>query len=75
MVAEASTLPLTETQEDQVSAQEVQELKDTLSQAEVKTKNLETQVESLQKVRRVSNFRVLFSTAILSVKVKSVRMF
>lgn len=67
MVAEASTLPLTETQEDQVSAQEVQELKDTLSQAEVKTKNLETQVESLQKVRRVSNFRVLFSTAILSV--------
>ncbi|XP_039929440.1 nucleoprotein TPR isoform X2 [Hirundo rustica] len=49
MVAEASTLPLAEPQEDQVSAQEVQELKDTLSQAEVKTKNLETQVESLQK--------------------------
>lgn len=67
MVAEASTLPLTEPQEDQVSAQEVQELKDTLSQAEVKTKNLETQVESLQKVRTVSNFRILFSTAVLSV--------
>ncbi|NWV77931.1 TPR protein, partial [Dasyornis broadbenti] len=49
MVAEASTQPLAEQQEDQVSAQEVQELKDTLSQAEVKTKNLETQVESLQK--------------------------
>ncbi|KAM7046736.1 nucleoprotein TPR isoform 4-T4 [Acridotheres tristis] len=49
MVSEASTLPLAEPQEDQVSAQEVQELKDTLSQAEVKTKNLETQVESLQK--------------------------
>ncbi|XP_027757763.1 nucleoprotein TPR isoform X2 [Empidonax traillii] len=49
MVAEASTQPLVEQQEDQVSAQEVQELKDTLSQAEVKTKNLETQVESLQK--------------------------
>ncbi|XP_057885958.1 nucleoprotein TPR isoform X1 [Melospiza georgiana] len=49
MVAESSTLPLAEPQEDQVSAQEVQELKDTLSQAEVKTKNLETQVESLQK--------------------------
>ncbi|XP_064283845.1 nucleoprotein TPR isoform X3 [Passer domesticus] len=49
MVAESSTLPLAESQEDQVSAQEVQELKDTLSQAEVKTKNLETQVESLQK--------------------------
>ncbi|KAM7014089.1 nucleoprotein TPR [Passerculus sandwichensis] len=49
MVAESSTLPLSEPQEDQVSAQEVQELKDTLSQAEVKTKNLETQVESLQK--------------------------
>ncbi|KAF4800781.1 Nucleoprotein TPR [Turdus rufiventris] len=49
MVAEASTLPLSEPREEQVSAQEVQELKDTLSQAEVKTKNLETQVESLQK--------------------------
>ncbi|KAI1236570.1 hypothetical protein IHE44_0014823 [Lamprotornis superbus] len=49
MVSEASTLPLAEPQEDQVSAQEVQELKDTLSQAEVKTKTLETQVESLQK--------------------------
>lgn len=67
MVAEASTLPLAEPQVDQVSAQEVQELKDTLSQAEVKTKNLETQVESLQKVRTVSNFRILFSTAVLSV--------
>ncbi|XP_071421910.1 nucleoprotein TPR isoform X2 [Pithys albifrons albifrons] len=49
MVAEASTQSLAEQQDDQVSAQEVQELKDTLSQAEVKTKNLETQVESLQK--------------------------
>lgn len=63
MVAEASTLPLSEPREEQVSAQEVQELKDTLSQAEVKTKNLETQVESLQKVRIVSNFRVLLSIA------------
>ncbi|KFV68980.1 Nucleoprotein TPR, partial [Dryobates pubescens] len=49
MVAEASTQPSAEQQEEQVSVQEVQELKDTLSQAEVKTKNLETQVESLQK--------------------------
>ncbi|KAJ7427645.1 Nucleoprotein TPR [Willisornis vidua] len=49
MVAEASTQSLAEQQDDQVSAQEVQDLKDTLSQAEVKTKNLETQVESLQK--------------------------
>lgn len=51
MVAEASTQPLAEQQEEQVSVQEVQELKDTLSQAEVKTKALEAQVESLQKVR------------------------
>ncbi|XP_010135775.1 PREDICTED: nucleoprotein TPR, partial [Buceros rhinoceros silvestris] len=49
MVAEASTQPLVEQQEEQVSVQEVQELKDTLSQAEVKTKALEAQVESLQK--------------------------
>ncbi|XP_075616674.1 nucleoprotein TPR isoform X3 [Balearica regulorum gibbericeps] len=49
MVAEASTQSFVEQQEEQVSVQEVQELKDTLSQAEVKTKALETQVESLQK--------------------------
>lgn len=51
MVAEASTQSFVEQQEEQVSVQEVQELKDTLSQAEVKTKALEAQVESLQKVR------------------------
>ncbi|KFV18748.1 Nucleoprotein TPR, partial [Tauraco erythrolophus] len=49
MVAEASTQSFVEQQEEQVSVQEVQELKDTLSQAEVKTKTLETQIESLQK--------------------------
>ncbi|XP_068272889.1 nucleoprotein TPR isoform X2 [Nyctibius grandis] len=49
MVAEASTQSFVEQQEEQVSVQEVQELKDTLSQAEVKTKALEAQVESLQK--------------------------
>lgn len=51
MVAEASTQSFIEQQEEQVSVQEVQELKDTLSQAEVKTKAFEAQVESLQKVR------------------------
>ncbi|XP_075363927.1 nucleoprotein TPR isoform X4 [Mycteria americana] len=49
MVAKASTQPFVEQEEQQVSVQEVQDLKDTLSQAEVKTKALETQVESLQK--------------------------
>ncbi|KAM4659298.1 nucleoprotein TPR isoform 3-T3 [Amazona ochrocephala] len=49
MVAEASTQSFVEQQEEQVSLQEVQELKDSLSQAEVKTKTLETQVESFQK--------------------------
>uniref|UniRef100_A0A8D0F9T9 Nucleoprotein TPR n=1 Tax=Strix occidentalis caurina TaxID=311401 RepID=A0A8D0F9T9_STROC len=48
-VAEASTQSFVEQQEEQVSVQEVQELKEALSQAEVKTKTLETQVESLQK--------------------------
>lgn len=51
MVAEAATQSLVEQQEEQVSAQEVQELKDSLGQAEGKTKALENQVESLQKVR------------------------
>ncbi|KFW75401.1 Nucleoprotein TPR, partial [Phalacrocorax carbo] len=49
MVATASTQSFAEQQEEQVSVQEVQDLKDTLSQAEVKTKALEAQVESLQK--------------------------
>lgn len=72
MVAEASTQSFVEQQEEQVSVQEVQELKDTLSQAEVKTKALEAQVESLQKVRTVNksrtanNFRVLYFAAILN---------
>lgn len=63
MVAEASTQPLVEQKEEQVSVQEVQELKDTLSQAEVKTKSLEAQVESLQKVRTVNSFKsaILYS--------------
>lgn len=72
MVAEASTQSFVEQQEEQVSVQEVQELKDTLSQAEVKTKALEAQAESLQKVRTVNksrtanNFRVLYFAAILN---------
>ena len=37
-------------QEQHVSVQEMQELKETLSQAETKSKSLENQVESLQKV-------------------------
>jgi len=51
MVAEAATQSFVEQQEEQVSVQEVQELKDSLSQAEGKTKSLENQVENLQKVR------------------------
>lgn len=37
-------------QEQHVSIQEMQELKETLSQAETKSKSLENQVENLQKV-------------------------
>ncbi|KFP37480.1 Nucleoprotein TPR, partial [Chlamydotis macqueenii] len=59
MVAEASTQSFVEQQEEQVSVQEVQELKDTLSQAEVKTKTLETQVESLQKAKKETEVRNL----------------
>ncbi|XP_065601612.1 nucleoprotein TPR isoform X3 [Cyrtonyx montezumae] len=49
MVAEAATQSLVEQQEEQVSVQEVQELKESLSQAEGRTKTLENQVENLQK--------------------------
>ena len=37
-------------QEQHVSVQEMQELKETLNQAETKSKSLESQVENLQKV-------------------------
>uniref|UniRef100_A0A8C9FKG8 Nucleoprotein TPR n=1 Tax=Pavo cristatus TaxID=9049 RepID=A0A8C9FKG8_PAVCR len=49
MVAEAATQSFVEQQEEQVSVQEVQELKDSLSQSEGKIKTLENQVENLQK--------------------------
>ncbi|OXB56886.1 hypothetical protein ASZ78_013394 [Callipepla squamata] len=49
MVAEAATQSFVEQQEEQVSVQEVQELKESLSQAEGRTKALENQVENLQK--------------------------
>lgn len=39
-----------EHQEQHVSVQEMQELKETLNQAETKSKSLESQVENLQKV-------------------------
>lgn len=47
---EASAQSSGEHQEQHVSVQEMQELKETLSQAETKAKSLESQVENLQKV-------------------------
>ncbi|XP_074858366.1 nucleoprotein TPR isoform X2 [Carettochelys insculpta] len=49
VVAETSVQSYVEEQEQQASAQELQELKETLSQADVKTKALENQIENLQK--------------------------
>uniref|UniRef100_A0A8C0G428 Nucleoprotein TPR n=1 Tax=Chelonoidis abingdonii TaxID=106734 RepID=A0A8C0G428_CHEAB len=49
VVAETSTQSFAEEQEQQASVQEIQELKESLSQAEVKTKALENQIENLQK--------------------------
>lgn len=54
MVAEASTQSFIEQQEQHTSDKEVQELKETFSQAEAKIKALEGQIENLQKVRGVS---------------------
>jgi nucleoprotein TPR len=47
---ETSTQSSGDHQEQHISVQEMQELKDTLSQSETKTKSLEGQVENLQKV-------------------------
>uniref|UniRef100_A0A7M4F817 Nucleoprotein TPR n=1 Tax=Crocodylus porosus TaxID=8502 RepID=A0A7M4F817_CROPO len=50
VVAETSAqLSAEQQQEQQASVQEVQELKESLSQADVKTKSLESQIECLQK--------------------------
>ncbi|CAM4591848.1 unnamed protein product [Lepidochelys olivacea] len=49
VVSETSTQSYAEEQEQQASVQEIQELKESLSQAEVKTKALENQIENLQK--------------------------
>ncbi|XP_007667180.1 nucleoprotein TPR isoform X1 [Ornithorhynchus anatinus] len=48
-VAESSAQSSGEQQEQQASIQEMQELKETLNQAEMKTKSLEGQTENLQK--------------------------
>ncbi|KAB1258625.1 Nucleoprotein TPR [Camelus dromedarius] len=48
-VMESSAQSSGDHQEQHVSIQEVQELKETLSQAEIKSKSLENQVENLQK--------------------------
>ncbi|XP_048832037.1 translocated promoter region b, nuclear basket protein isoform X4 [Brienomyrus brachyistius] len=50
LVAEAATQPMLEPETEQASVQEIQTLKETVSQAETKTKELEGQVENLQKV-------------------------
>lgn len=49
-VMETSAQSSGDHQEQHVSVQEMQELKDTLNQAETKAKSLESQVENLQKV-------------------------
>ncbi|XP_036378661.1 translocated promoter region b, nuclear basket protein isoform X2 [Megalops cyprinoides] len=49
LVAEAAAKPSQEQEAQQASVQEIQTLKDTLSQAETKTRELEAQVENLLK--------------------------
>uniref|UniRef100_A0A8D0GEX5 Nucleoprotein TPR n=1 Tax=Sphenodon punctatus TaxID=8508 RepID=A0A8D0GEX5_SPHPU len=49
VIAETSTQSFVEKQEQQASVQEIQELRESLNQAEVKTKALESQIENLQK--------------------------
>lgn len=51
MVAEAAAGPSQEEEARQASVQELQSLKDSLSQAESKTKELEAQLENINKVR------------------------
>lgn len=52
MVAEAAAGPTQVEEARQASVQELQSLKDSLTQAETKTRDLETQLENLNKVKR-----------------------
>lgn len=50
MVAAASSAPVQDQEAQQASAQELQSLRDSLSQSEAKTRELENQLETLNKV-------------------------
>lgn len=51
LAAEAAAKPTQEQEAQQASVQEIQALKDSLSQAEAQTRELEAQLENVQKVR------------------------
>lgn len=63
MVAEAAAGPSQEEEARQASVQELQSLKDSLSQAETKTKELEGQLENINKVK---HHRVMFCNNLCS---------
>lgn len=50
MVAEAASKPAQEQEDHQASVQEIQNLKSSLSQAQNRSSELETQLDSIQKV-------------------------
>lgn len=50
MVAAAASAPVQDQEAQQASAQELQNLRDSLNQSEAKTRELESQVETLNKV-------------------------
>lgn len=50
MVAAAASAPVQDQEAQQASAQELQSLRDSLSQSEAKTRELEGQLETLNKV-------------------------
>ncbi len=50
MVAEAASKPAQEQEDRQASVQEIQNLKSSLSQTQNRTSELETQLDSIQKV-------------------------
>lgn len=60
MVAEAAAGPAQVEEARQASVQELQSLKDSLNQAETKTRDLEAQLENLNKVKRTFNAKMLF---------------
>lgn len=65
LVAEAAAGPSQEEEARQASVQELQSLRDSLSQAEARTKELEGQLENINKVGKLAESPHFYSSGVI----------